>query len=105
MWHIYWICGICHAANVQTEGMVLIFIYYYVRVRTHRTARALRAAHSIALICAHSNKKCSMSQMRTHSLEGRKRDECILEPENIVCQRTHRLEGRKKDMQHICGTL
>src|SRR5229473_7454169 len=53
--YIYWICGICHAANVQTEGMVLIFIYYYVRVRTRRTARALRAARSVAPIRAHSN--------------------------------------------------
>ncbi len=42
---------------------------------------------------------------KNHLLEERKREECILEPENIVCQRTHRLEGRKKDMQHICGTL
>src|SRR5258708_22928192 len=53
--YIYWICGICHAANVQTEGMVLIFIYYYVRVRTCRTAWALQAACSVAPIRTHSN--------------------------------------------------
>ena len=53
--YIYWICGICHAANVQTEGIVLIFIYYYVCVRTRRTAWALQAARSIAPIRAHSN--------------------------------------------------
>src|SRR5258708_36811879 len=53
--YIYWICGVCHAANVQTEGMVLIFIYYYVHVRMRRTARALRAARSVAPIHTHSN--------------------------------------------------
>src|SRR5258708_5219675 len=97
MWRIYWIYGICHAANVQTEGMVLIFIYYYVRVRTHRTARALRAAHSIALICAHSNKKCSMLQMRTHSLEGRKRDECICELGNTAHRKQESLAGGEEE--------
>src|SRR5260370_36310690 len=53
MWRIYWICGVCHAANVQTEGMILI--YMVLLVRTRRTARALRAARSVAPIRAHFN--------------------------------------------------
>ncbi len=35
-----------------------------------------------------------MSQMRTHFLEGRKREEQVGELRNITChRRTHRLEG------------
>ena len=97
--YIYWICGVCHAANVQTEGMVLIFIYYYVRVRTHRTARALRAARSVALIHAHSNNK-TFSPMVDFALDG-KRDTSLRGEVQRFRNAHHRVADLAKDLAKL----
>src|SRR5258708_7559287 len=95
--NIYWLCDVCLAANVQTK--VLIFNYYYVRVRRHRTARALRAARSVALIHAHSNNK-TFSPMVDFALDG-KRDTSLRGEVQRFRNAHHRVADLAKDLAKL----